>query len=771
MPQSNADSPDGRRDHQPTAVDVGEPLDSATGIAAVASTLNRTVSRLGVRRTVKALALINQPSGFDCPGCAWPEPHPSERKRIEFCENGAKAVAEEATRARADESFFATNSVEHLRAQTDYWLGEAGRIVTPMLKAEGDTHFRAVPWDHAFDLVAESLRSLPDPNQAVFYTSGRSSNEAAFTYQLMVKCFGTNNLPDCSNMCHEPTGLALDDAIGIGKGSVRLEDFYAADTIIVAGQNPGTNHPRMLAALETAKHNGARIIAINPLPEAGLLNFKNPQTPRGLSGIGTDLADIHLPIRIGADHALFQLWNHWLLRDAELGEVTLDRGFIDRHCSGFEDFQAATAQADAEDLLAQTGMDQQLVAEAYDIVKSADRMIICWAMGITQHVGAAATIGEIVNLALLGGHIGRTGAGLCPVRGHSNVQGDRTMGIWEKVEPRLKTALEDEFGIQLPADNGTDTVDAVRAFRDGKASVFVGLGGNFLRASPDTSATEAAMSELTLTVNLSTKLNRSHLVTNRTSLILPVIGRTEVDRQTGGEQFITVEDSMGMVHASTGTLEPPSPDARSEVSIIASLAQRLLGSEHPIDWLSLSADYDTIRDHIDHTIPGFNDFNARVRQPGGFELPHPPRDSRSFETSDGRAHFTIAVPNTPTATENQLMLQTMRSHDQYNTTIYGHDDRYRGLAGNRHVVLVNPVDIERLGFNPGDHVDLVSRYDGQQRRAKGYQVVSYPTPLGCAAAYYPETNILVPLDHHAPTAQTPASKSIAITLEPVPVSR
>ncbi len=748
-----------------TEVEVSEPETSATGVPAVITTMRRSLSQMGARRTLKTLAVINQPSGFDCPGCAWPEPHPSERKRIEFCENGAKAVAEEATTARVDRAFFVEHDVADLRTRSDFWLGRAGRLTEPMVKRPGATNFEPIGWDDALDLVAEGMRELDDPDAAVLYTSGRSSNEAAYVFQLMAKCFGTNNLPDCSNMCHEPTGAALDETIGIGKGSVRLSDFEHADTIIVAGQNPGTNHPRMLATLEEAKQNGARIIAINPLPEAGLLRFKNPQRPRGLSGIGTPIADVHLPIRLGADHALFQLWNKRLVEDG-----IVDERFVGDHTTGFDDLRAHLEQLDGDALLAQTGLDRDVVDEAYEMVASAERLIVCWAMGITQHVNAIDAIGEMVNTTLLGGHIGRLGAGLCPVRGHSNVQGDRTMGIWEKVEPKLYAALEAEFGVSLPSEDGLDTIDSIEAFESGSAKIFIGLGGNFIRAAPDTDRTERAFRDTPLVVNLSTKLNRSHLVTEQTSLILPVISRTEVDHQASGDQFVTVEDSMGMVHASTGVLSPPSNHVRSEVAIITGLAHRLLGSDHSVRWKELGDDYDRIRDHVDRTIVGFNDFNARVRLPGGFELPHPPRDSRTFETSDGTAHFTVSTAVTPTPGDGELILQTLRSHDQYNTTIYGHEDRYRGLSGDRHVVMLNAADIARLGFVAGDRVDIVTvtadASNGPERRAIGFQIVAYPTPEGTAAAYYPETNVLVPLDHHGPVAQTPASKSVRVRLEP-----
>ena len=743
-------------------VEISEPKTVATGIPAVVSSITRTVRRMGPLDPVRTLLRLNQPDGFDCPGCAWPEPPPGDRSRAEFCESGAKAVAEEATHARADRSFFAGHSVDDLRARSDHWLGEAGRLTEPMLKAPGGTHFEPIGWSGALDLIVEHLHRLSSPDEAIFYTSGRTSNEAAFLYQLLARCFGTNNLPDCSNMCHEPTSVALKDSLGIGKGSVRLSDLYEADVIIVAGQNPGTNHPRMLTALERAKRNGARIIAVNPLPEAGLLRFRNPQTVRGLAGPGTRLADLHLPIRLGTDQALFQLWNHWRVRDAEDARTPLDDAFIADHTAGFPTYRAHALSVDPHALLAATGLDPGLVTEAYEMVRDAGRVIVCWAMGITQHRNATETIAEIVNLALLGGHIGRTGAGLCPVRGHSNVQGDRTMGIWEKAVPQFLDALEAEFGVTLPREDGHDTVSSVRAIDEGRASVFIGLGGNFLRAVPDTDRTERAFRRVALMANISTKLNRSHLVPEGASLILPTLGRTDRD----GDHLVTVEDSMGMVHASRGTLDPPSPATRSEVAIVAGLGERLLGREHPVPWARLACDYAAVRDHIERTIDGFERFNERVREPGGFELPHPPRDRRAFPTSDGRAHFVVtAYAPQDLGTGHHLVLQTLRSHDQYNTTIYGHDDRYRGIKGDRHVLMVNPADIERLGFRDGDVIDIVTALDGPERRAAGYRLVAYPTPVGSAAAYYPETNVLIPLDHHGPDARTPASKFVPIRIE------
>ena len=735
----------------------------ATGAPAIASSITRSVGAMGVRRAAIALAVINQPDGFDCPGCAWPEPPPGQRHRVEFCESGAKAVAEEGTDRRAGPALFAEYSVESLRTKSDWWLGQQGRLTEPMIKGEGATHFEPISWNDAFGEIAGHLRSLGDPNEAVFYTSGRTGNEAAFTFQLLARCFGTNNLPDCSNMCHEPTSFALEDAIGIGKGSVHLEDFERADLIVIAGQNPGSNHPRMLTTLEAAKRAGARMLVINPLPEAGLLRFKNPQRLRGLAGRGTTLADLHLPIRLGGDHALFQLFARWLvLRDADVAG-TIDRSFVASHTAGFAELDMHLRALDEDALVKETGLHRDDLVAAFDMVVAAKRMIICWAMGITQHIDAISTIREIANVALLGGHIGRPGAGLSPIRGHSNVQGDRTMGIFERPKPEQIDALQAHFGVSLPVDHGLDTIDAVRAFADGRAKVLVSLGGNVARAAPDSDFTERAIANARLVVQVSTKLNRSHLVAAGTSIILPALGRTDHDVTPFGQQFVSVEDSMGVVHMSKGVLSPPE-HARSEVSIVCDLASKLFGPDHEVDWAGMRADNDVVRDHIAAVIPGFHAFNDRVRVPGGFSLPHPPRDSRVFPTTTGKAAFAVTTVRPGRLEAGTLLLQTIRSHDQYNTTIYGHDDRYRGISGDRHVVMVSAIDLAELGFVDGDVVDVISEMDGVERRASGYRLVAYPTPVGCVAGYYPELNVLLPLDHHGRDAQTPAAKAIPVRL-------
>ncbi|MFI8120401.1 FdhF/YdeP family oxidoreductase [Streptomyces albidoflavus] len=742
------------------APEVGEVQHAAAGLPAVAHSLRMSARQMGVRRTALTLLRVNQKDGFDCPGCAWPEP--DKRHAAEFCENGAKAVAEEATLRRVTPAFFAEHSVADLAERSGYWLGQQGRLTEPMHLAEGADHYTPVSWERAFELIAGELKALSSPDEALFYTSGRTSNEAAFLYQLFAREFGTNNLPDCSNMCHESSGSALTETIGVGKGSVLLEDLYQADLIIVAGQNPGTNHPRMLSALEKAKQTGAKIITVNPLPEAGLERFKNPQTVKGMAR-GTALTDLFLQIRLGGDQALFRLLNSLILKTP--GAV--DEEFVAAHTEGYEEFAATAAKTGWEETLTATGLQRAEVEEALRMVLASERTVVCWAMGLTQHKHSVPTIREVVNFLLLRGNIGRPGAGVCPVRGHSNVQGDRTMGIFERPAPAFLDALEREFGFTPPRHHGLDVVRAIRALRDGEAKVFLAMGGNFVAASPDTEVTEAAMRRARLTVHVSTKLNRSHAVTGAHALILPTLGRTERDVQAGGEQFVTVEDSMGMVHASRGRLEPAGPALLSETAIVCRLARAVLGEGSATPWEEFEGDYALIRDRISRVVPGFEEFNAKVADPAGFALPHAPRDERRFPTPSGKAHFTDAPVEHPHLPEGRLLLQTLRSHDQYNTTIYGLDDRYRGIRGGRRVVLVHPDDARELGFADGAYADLVGEWkDGVERRAPGFRVVHYPTARGCAAAYYPETNVLVPLDSTADTSNTPASKSVVIRLEP-----
>jgi molybdopterin-dependent oxidoreductase alpha subunit len=724
----------------------------------------------------RTLLSMNQPDGFDCPGCAWPDR--DHTSTFEFCENGAKAVAAEATRRRADPEFFARHTVAELSRYSDHWLENQGRLTTPMRYDAAGDRYVATTWDEAFATIAHHLNALASPDEAVFYTSGRTSNEAAFLYQLFVREFGTNNLPDCSNMCHEPSGTALRRQIGVGKGTVSLDDFEQADCILIFGQNPGTNHPRMLGELRAAAKRGAAIVAFNPLRERGLEKFADPKDAlEMLQGGSTRIASDYFQLRIGGDLAAVKgMIRHVLERDAEAVAAgrpsLLDRDFIARHTSGFEAFAADVMAEPWERITAESGLDERQIRRAGDIYLAAERVIACWGMGITQHRHSVATIQMIVNLLLLRGHIGRPGAGVCPVRGHSNVQGDRTMMIWEKPPREFLDRLRDVFGFEPPRKDGYDTIGAIEAMRDGRAKVFFAMGGNFAVATPDTEATRAALRNCALTVHVSTKPNRSHLVHGREALILPCLGRTEIDVQASGPQAVTVEDSMSMVHMSAGINPPASPDLLSEPVIVARLAEATLGGRSRVPWRWLVEDYDRIRDLIALVFDDFHDFNARVRVPGGFRLPNPARE-RVWKTADGRAAFLPhPVPvDTPlhraraTRREPVFNLATVRSHDQYNTTIYGLDDRYRGVFGERRVVFANPDDIAALGMEAGDRVDLESLGgDGVRRVVRGFLLAPYNIPRGCLAAYYPETNALVPLSSFAEFSRTPASKSIPVVV-------
>ncbi|MCS5718099.1 FdhF/YdeP family oxidoreductase [Herbiconiux sp. CPCC 205763] len=747
-------------------IKVTHPGHAAAGIPGVVHSMGPALAQLGARRTIALMTSINQKEGFDCMSCAWPDP--DSRKTLEFCENGAKAVVWEATPITVPTSFWAEHSVDDLAGKSEYWLGLQGRLTEPVYKAAGADHYRPVSWKEAFAIAGTALRELDSPDQAAFYTSGRASNEAAFAYQLFVRAFGTNNLPDCSNMCHESTGTALSEVIGIGKSTVSYDDFEQADLIIIMGQNPGTNHPRMLTALEDAKRAGASIVSVNPLPEAGLQHYKNPQTVRGLIGKGTALADQFLQIRLGGDMALLQAVSKRVLEaEAAHPGTVLDHEFLKEHCVGLDELAVHLAQLDEEEVLAATGLTSTEIDELADRYLRADRVIITWAMGVTQHKKAVAGIKEIVNLLLLRGNIGKTGAGASPIRGHSNVQGDRTMGIWEQMPDSFLDALEREFGFEPPRKHGVDSVHGIRAMQRGDIKLWVSLGGNFVGAISDTAAAEAAMRGTELTVQISTKLNRSHAVTGAAALILPTLGRTEIDRQQGGVQFVTVEDSVCAVHASRGRVEPVAPDLLSEVAIISRLAQATLGPDSPVDWAGFENDYDVIREHIANVVPGCAEYNEKVRRPAGFVLPNGPRDSRTFPTAVGKAVLTVNTLETIECPPGRLLLQTLRSHDQFNTTIYSRNDRYRGIKKGRDVVFVNPDDLADLGLEDGQHVDVFSEWPGQPDRVlRDFRAVSYPTARGCAAAYFPEANVLVPLDSTAEGSNTPVSKAVVVRLEP-----
>jgi molybdopterin-dependent oxidoreductase alpha subunit len=653
---------------------------------------------------------------------------------------------------RAD--FFARHSVTELGKKSDWWLEEQGRLVQPLVKPEGSDHYRPASWNDALDLVAGELQGLSSPEQAVFYTSGRASNEAAFVYQLFVRAFGTNNLPDCSNMCHESSGTALTESIGVGKGSCTVEDLVRAELIVICGQNPGTNHPRMLTYLAAAKRNGATIIAVNPLPEAGLLRFKDPQSARSALGSGITIADEYVPLRLAGDQALF-------LGIAKCVVAARDQSFVDSCTAGYEDYLAYVQGASWADIEAGSGLPRATIEHLGQLFSESKATVVCWAMGLTQHRNSVASIQEIANVLLLQGNIGKTGAGVFPVRGHSNVQGDRTMGIAETMPEAFLDALGREFGFEAPRAAGWDSVNAVKAMADGRARVLVSLGGNLVRAISDSAVAEQAMRRLRLTVSVATKLNRSHTVTGDVAVILPTIGRTELDPAGA----VTVEDSVGQVHASEGFKRPAGQQLRAETAIICGLARRVLGNRVPVPWEDLAGDYRVVRAHIARVIPGFEDFEDRVSTPGGFLLAHPPRDSRTFPTADGKAHFVVNPLEVLRLGEGELLMQTIRSHDQFNTTVYGHDDRYRGIHGGRRVVLVNPADAARLGLADGDRVDVVTVWDdGIDRRLEDMRVVAYPTAPDCCATYFPEGNALVPLDSVADGSNTPTSKSVIVRL-------
>jgi molybdopterin-dependent oxidoreductase alpha subunit len=744
---------------------MSEHDEAAGGLEAVAHSV-RHAFRAGLSRALPALRVVNQPEGFDCPGCAWPEA--AEHGRVEFCENGAKAVAHEATTRSIGREFFASWPVAQLRAQPHRWLEAQGRLAEPLRLRPGGHHFEPISWSEALERAGSALRALASPDQAVFYTSGRTSNEAAFLYQLFVREYGTNNLPDCSNLCHESSGTGLGEMIGIGKGTVSLADFALADLILVIGQNPGSNHPRMLTTLQAAARRGCRIVSVNPLRERGLVRFRHPQEASGLLGRGTELASHFVRVRVGGDIALLKgVMKELLALEAERGGV-LDRAFLAEHTEGFEELVRSLEACSFPELEAGSGIARREMRELAELYAASERTIACWAMGLTQHRHGVGNVQEVMNLLLLRGNLGRPGAGPCPVRGHSNVQGDRTMGIWERPRPAFLDALEREFGFAPPRAHGLSTIEAIAAMQGDRVRVFVGLGGNFAVASPDTSRVEQALARQQLTVHVATKLNRTHLL-GREVLVLPCLARTDRDVQPAGPQFVTVEDSMAQVHRSQGRLAPISSELRSEPAIVAGLARATLGERSRVPWEELASDYDRIRERIARVVPGCEDMNRRVRQPGGFVLPRPPAERR-FETPSGRARLRcVALPRIEVA-PGRLLLMTIRSHDQYNTTVYSDDDRYRGIHGDRRVVLVHREDLAALGLAEGARVDVTSHFASggaeETRVLRGFRTVAYDVPRGCAAAYFPEANALVPLAHHAEGSLTPAYKSVVVSLAP-----
>ncbi|MEL7424765.1 MAG: FdhF/YdeP family oxidoreductase [Bacteroidota bacterium] len=749
-----------------TGLKIKRPKEKAAGLPGVTAALGQATKYMKVGQALRVSAKLNQKGGIDCPGCAWPDPDDERSKLGEYCENGIKAIAEEAQKKTIGRDFFKQHSIADLGQWSDFQLGKAGRLAEPLVLEEGATHYQPISWDDAFSLLAKELNGLKSPHEALFYTSGRTSNEAAFMYQLFARSFGTNNLPDCSNMCHESSGYGLSRTIGIGKGTVTLDDLHQSDLILIMGQNPGTNHPRMLSSLEKCKENGGKIISINPLKEAGLTNFVNPQRLGKMLGGGTQLTDLYLPVAVNGDVALLKaimlrLWH----QDRETGGNILDWDFVTEKTAGYEEFIEDLRKQDFTSLAEASGVPRASILEAVEMIRKAKSMIICWAMGITQHENGVANVQEIVNLLLMKGAFGRPGSGACPVRGHSNVQGNRTVGIWEAPKPAFLDSLAKNFGIQPPREHGYATVPAIQAMHAGKAKVFFALGGNFLSASPDTAYTAAALQNCQLTAHVSTKLNRSHLVTGKRALILPCLGRTEQDLQDQGEQFVTVENSMGIVHRSKGILPPASQQLLSEPDIIGRLATAVLGPQQPVDWMAWVGNYDHVRDAIAQTIPAFAGYNEQVREKdGGFYLPNGPRDGQ-FPTPDGKAHFTVnAVPNQELAADEYLLM-TVRSHDQYNTTIYGLDDRYRGIKNERRVVFMNPEDMAERGWKARQQVQVVNEHGGERRVAEAFLLVPYDIPKRCLGAYFPEANVLVPIDSYAKHSMTPASKRIVVKLE------
>jgi len=765
-PATNTNQPSAENPSDLTNLHTGNIPHKAVGLPAIISSFRHTIGEAGLTRGLKALARVNQKGGYDCPSCAWPDPDDERSGIAEYCENGAKAVADEATTKKLTPDFFAApeNSVQNLATLTDYHLGGKGRIAQPMYFPKGSTHYQPITWDDAFTKIAENLNALSSPDEAIFYTSGRTSNEAAFLYQLFVREYGTNNLPDCSNMCHESSGVALGESLGLGKGSVTLDDLHMAELIIIMGQNPGTNAPRMLTALQKAKNNGATIISVNPLPETGLMAFNNPQQIKGLLGFATELTDLYLPVKLNGDMALLQAIEYLLWQEEQKAPGTVfDKEFIADKTTGYEAFIQHIQQVDLSNLSAACGIPIPDIAKAAGLIKQKQKMIICWAMGLTQHTNAVDTIKEVANLLLLKGSIGKPGAGTCPVRGHSNVQGDRTVGIWERPTQKLLDSIEKVFGFQPPREHGYDVVAAIRAMHEGKASVFFAMGGNFLSATPDTEYTAQALRRCRLTVHVSTKLNRSHLVHGEEALILPCLARSDRDYTGGREQFVSCENSMGVVQSSKGILHPVSNHLLSEPAIVCRLAKATI-KHTKVDWNAYEQNYDAIRDDLERTIPGFDQYNKRVREPGGFYLPNAPRAGK-FNTSDGKARFNIATPAFTELQPGELMMMTIRSHDQFNTTIYGLNDRYRGVFNERRVIFLNMDDIEQQNLKPNDIVDLYNDYGSVRRIAHRFIVVPYPIPAGCAATYFPETNVLIPIDNVAKKSNTPVSKLVLIRLK------
>jgi molybdopterin-dependent oxidoreductase alpha subunit len=753
---------------------IGPASEEAAGIPAIWNTMLYGIGEMGPVRSSEAFLKINQVTGFDCQSCAWPSPD-KKRKHFEFCENGAKAVADESTKERVTPGFFAQYSIEELAAKSDYWLNQQGRLTWPMVRQANATHYQPIGWGEAFKMIAQELNDLDSPDQACFYTSGKTTNEPAFLLQLFARQFGTNNLPDCSNMCHESSGVALVETLGVGKGTATLEDVESAELIFIFGNNPGTNHPRMLTSLQRAKDQGAKIIAVNPLPEVGLMRVTNPnpqdysnplELPFALLGKGQALSDLYLPVRVNGDVAAIKgILKHLFERERAGRESGIDHEFIRSFARGFEELRADVETANWQEIEEQSGLTQSQLHAAAEMYASSKKTICAWCTGVTQQRNGVDNVSMIVNLLLIGGHIGRPGAGTVCVRGHSNVQGDRTMGVWERPPKHFLDALGKEFGFEPPRKWGYDAVETLHAMFDGDVKVFLAISGNFISNTPDTVYSAHAMQRCKLTVHVSTKLNRSHLITGERALILPCLGRTEEDIQATGKQFLTVEDSMGIIDRSEGFLRPASPDLRSDVSIIANIAHATLGNRTTTNWLGFAANYDLIRDAIARVILGFENFNQRLASEKFFYLPNAARQ-RIFKTDCGKAKLTVCPIPKHDLEPREFLLTTVRSHDQFNSVIYGLNDRYRGVFGGRRVIFLNPFDMEAQNLQAGQIVDIYSHFEGEVRKAAGFAVVPYAIARRSAAAYYPETNVLVPVRSVAAKSNQPASKCIRITLAP-----
>lgn len=740
---------------------------SAAGVPAVLAVVSDLFEEGVPVRGTKALFKMNQRGGFDCPSCAWPDPDDDRSALGDYCENGAKALAEEATTKKITADFFKNNSVYDLATLTDFEIGRLGRLVEPMYLPKDGTHYQPISWSDAFEKIANHLNRLESPNQAAFYTSGRTSNEASFVYQLFVREFGTNNMPDCSNMCHETSGTALLPTIGIGKGTVRLDDFYDTDVIVIIGQNPGTNAPRMMSALEKGKRNGAKIIAINPLPEAGLMGFHNPQQVNGLLGKGTSLADLYLPVKINGDMALLKALESVLFEfEKKSPGNVFDQKFIAEKTVGFDAFCQQFKKYQLEDLARDSGIDESSIRQAAEMLAYNKRIIFCWGMGLTQQPNGVEMVREIVNILLLKGSIGKPGSGVCPVRGHSNVQGNRTMMINEEPTSAQLDRLKKVFGFEPPRKPGHDVVRTIKAMQDGTVNVFFSMGGNFLSATPDTTYTAQALRKLKLSVCVSTKLNRSHLVHGEEALILPTLSRSDLDLVNGEVQFISTESSMGIVQSSKGVLKPVSDKLMNETQIVCRLAMATLGSRSVVNWQRYHNSYDAVRDDIEKCIPGFENYNIRVREKNGFYLPNAAREGKFItEKYIDRAPFTLtSVPNN-TLAPGEYLMATTRTHDQFNTTIYGYEDRYRGIKNERRVIFMNQQDIDEAGFVNGEKVDLFNYDDGIQRVAPLFIIVAYPIPKGNTVTYFPETNVLISINNVVKESNMPAAKYVRIKIK------